>query len=341
MTEFTADPPVPPGTAQQRPEAITAVPLRHPWRWLAAVIVLLFLAGVVDTLITAPGLSWPVIGQYLFNNLIVQAALVTLYLTAVAMIVGVVGGVLLAVMRLSANRVMSSVSWLYIWFFRGTPVLVQLFFWWNIANILPDLSFGIPFTHIMWQESTNAIITPLLAAILGLGLNEAAYMAEIVRAGIISVDQGQTEAAHALGMRRSLVMRRIVLPQAMRVIVPPTGNETISMLKTTSLAYIVTLHELFFTQQEISNFNYHIIDLAIVASIWYLAMSSVLTVFQYYIERHFARGSVRGLPPTPMQRLRRMLFQFHAAPPFRRDAQPGPEPEIEPWLPPAKPHSGM
>jgi polar amino acid transport system permease protein len=134
-------------------------------------------------------------------------------------------------------------------------------------------------------------------------------------------------------MRRPLVMRRIVLPQAMRVIVPPTGNETISMLKTTSLAYIATVHELFFTQQEISNFNYRIIELAIVASIWYLAMSSVLTVFQYYIERHFARGSVRGLPPTPIQRLRRMLFQFHAQPPFVAD--------VEPWLEANPPHSGM
>jgi polar amino acid transport system permease protein len=333
VTGLTADPAVPPGAARQRPAAIRAVPLRHPWRWVSAVVVLLVLAGVIDTFVTAPQLHWSVVGQYLFNGQILQAAVVTLYLTAIAMIVGVGLGVLLAVMRLSVNRVMSSVSWFYIWFFRGTPVLVQLFFWWNIATILPTLSVGIPLTHIMWSESTNKLITPLLAAILGLGLNEAAYMAEIVRAGIISVDQGQTEAAHALGMRRPLVMRRIVLPQAMRVIVPPTGNETISMLKTTSLAYIATVHELFFTQQEISNFNYRIIELAIVASIWYLAMSSVLTVFQYYIERHFARGSVRGLPPTPIQRLRRMLFQFHAQPPFVAD--------VEPWLEANPPHSGM
>ncbi|MGO8686742.1 MAG: amino acid ABC transporter permease [Candidatus Dormibacteria bacterium] len=333
VTGLTVDPLIPPVTGRRRPETIRAVPLRHPGRWIAALVVLLFLAGVVDTFVTAPGLQWSVVSQYLFNDRILQAAVVTLYLTAIAMVVGVGLGVLMAVMRLSPNRVMSSVSWFYIWFFRGTPVLVQLFFWWNIANILPDLSIGIPFTHIVWQTSTNALITPLVAAILGLGLNEAAYMAEIVRAGIISVDQGQTEAAHALGMRRAQVMRRIVLPQAMRVIVPPTGNETISMLKTTSLAYIVTLRELFTVQQDISNFNYHIIDLAIVASIWYLAMSSVLTVFQYYVERHFARGSVRGLPPTPMQRLRRMVFQFHARPPF--------ESPVEPWLEPGRPHSGM
>ncbi len=318
MTEFTADPPVPPGPARQRPEAIRAVPLHHPLRWVAAIVVVLILAGVVDTFITAPDLHWSVVGQWLFDSRILQSCLVTLYLTAIAMIVGVSLGALLAVMRLSANRVMSWVSWLYIWFFRGTPVLVQLFFWWSIAYILPYLSIGIPFTHIAWTASTNALITPLVAAILGLGLNEAAYMAEIVRAGIISVDQGQTEAAHALGMRRSLVMRRIILPQAMRVIVPPTGNETISMLKTTSLASIVTLHELYFTQSQISLFNYRIVELLIVASVWYLVMSSVLTVFQFYIERHYAQGSVRGLPPTPMQRLRRMLFQFHD-----RQATPG------------------
>jgi polar amino acid transport system permease protein len=297
------------------------------------VVVVLILVGGVDTFITAPYLRWSVVGQYLFNDRILEACVVTLYLTAIAMVVGVTLGALLAVMRLSANPVMSSVSWLYIWFFRGTPVLVQLFFWFSIGDILPTLSIGIPFTHIMWQTSTNALITPLLAAILGLGLNEAAYMAEIVRAGIISVDQGQTEAAHALGMRRSMVMRRIVLPQAMRVIIPPTGNETISMLKTTSLASIVTLHELYFVQSEVSLFDYRIIELLIVASIWYLVMSSILTVFQYYIERHYAQGSVRGLPPTPMQRLRRMLFQFHAQPPFGSDA--------EPWREPIRPHSGM
>ena len=193
------------------------------------------------------------VGQYLFNGRIMEAASGDgLDLTAIAMIVGVWVGVLLAVMRLSTNRVMSWVSWLYIWFFRGTPVLVQLFFWWNIATILPSLSHRHPVrpTHHV-VGVTNALITPLLAAILGLGLNEGAYMAEIVRAGIISVDDGQTEAAQALGMTRSQVMRRIVLPQAMRVIIPPTGNETISMLKTTSLAYIViAVHELFFTQPE-------------------------------------------------------------------------------------------
>jgi polar amino acid transport system permease protein len=218
-------------------------------------------------------------------------------------------------MRLSANPVVSTVSWFYIWFFRGTPVLVQLFFWYNLALILPHLSIGIPFTHIEWVGTTNQIVSPFLAAILGLGLNEAAYMSEVVRAGIISVDQGQTEAAQALGMTRVRVMRRIVLPQAMRVILPPTGNETISMLKTSSLAYITTVAELFYVQTEISNANFSVVELLVVASIWYLLMTSILTFGQYYLERYFARGSARQLPLTPLQRFRRMLFHFHDPPP--------------------------
>jgi polar amino acid transport system permease protein len=221
----------------------------------------------------------------------------------------------LAVMRLSANPVVSTVSWFYIWFFRGTPVLVQLYFWFNLQLVLPHLSFGIPFTPLIWQGDTLSIITPFLAAILGLGLNEAAYMAEIVRAGIISVEHGQTEAAQALGMTRLQVMQRVVLPQAMRVIIPPTGNETISMLKTTSLAYITTTRELFTAQALIAAYNYRIVELLIVASIWYIVCTSVLTFGQYYLERYFARGSARQLPPTPLQRIRRMLFQFHAPPP--------------------------
>jgi polar amino acid transport system permease protein len=218
-------------------------------------------------------------------------------------------------MRLSRNPVVSSVSWFYIWFFRGTPVLVQIFFWFNIAAILPQITIGIPFTSLHWVGITNRLVPNFLAAILGLGLNEAAYMAEIVRAGIISVEHGQTEAAQALGMTRPQVMRRVVLPQAMRVIIPPTGNETISMLKTSSLAYIATVGELFFVQKEISNFNFSIIELVIVASLWYLLLTSILTFGQYYLERYFARGASRQLPETPLQRLRRMLFHFHAAPP--------------------------
>ena len=311
----TADQPLQAPAPRDRPEAIKAIPVRHPWRWVSAVAVLASAGLAIDILATAPQLDWAVVGKYLFNSQILRGVVVTLELTAIAMVMGVVLGALLAVMRLSKNPVVSAVSWCYIWFFRGTPVLVQIFFWFNIAAILPRITIGIPFTTLQWVGITNKLISPFLAAILGLGLNEAAYMAEVVRAGILSVEHGQTEAAQALGMTRTQVMRRVVLPQAMRVIIPPTGNETISMLKTTSLAVIATVGELFFVQQQISNFNYSIIELAIVASIWYLLMTSILTFGQYYLERYFARGALRQLPETPLQRLRRMLFHFHTAPP--------------------------
>lgn len=299
-----------------RPEAIKAIPVRHPWRWVSGAIAFLIAADALYTLITAPHLSWPTVGQYMFHRLVLEGAVLTVELTIAAMLIGIVLGIVLAVMRLSPNPVTSSVSWIYIWFFRGTPLLVQIFFWFNLAIVLPHLGIGIPGTSIGIGASTNSVISPLTAAILGLGLNEAAYMAEIVRAGIISVEHGQTEAAMALGMNRLQVMRRIVLPQAMRVIIPPTGNETISMLKTTSLAFVATVPELFTRAQQIASFNFAVIELLIVISIWYLAMTSVLTVGQYYLERYFARGSQRELPPTPIQRFRRLLFTFHAPAPL-------------------------
>ncbi len=316
MAEITAGPPLPASRPGRRPGAIKAVPVPHPGRWVGAVLVLAVVAEVAYTIITAPNLRWDVVGTYLFQGYLLGGVVLTLELTAIAMVVGVVLGVVLAVMRLSPNPVVSVVSWFYIWFFRGTPVLVQIFFWYNLNTVLPHLGLGIPGTAVWWQANTNALITPVLAGILGLGLNEAAYMAEIVRAGIISVEHGQTEAAQALGMTRLLVMRRIILPQAMRVIIPPTGNETISMLKTSSLVFIASVPDLFTRSEQISSANFYVIELAFVASLWYLAMTSVLTFGQYYLERYFARGSQRELPLTPFQRFRRMLFTFHAPPPL-------------------------
>jgi polar amino acid transport system permease protein len=292
-----------------RPEAIKAIPVRHPWRWVAAVVILLVAASAIYTVATAPRLRWSVVEHFLFQQRILLGAAGTLELTVIAMVIGIALGILLAVTRLSPNPVMSTSSWFYLWFFRGTPVLVQLFFWWNLPLILPYIG---AFGH---QVETVKYINPFIASILGLGLNEAAYMAEIVRAGIISVDQGQTEAAMALGMRRTQFLQRIVLPQAMRVIIPPTGNETISMLKTSSLAFITQFGELFRVGTEISAFNFRIVEILIVVSFWYLLFTTVLTIGQYYIERYFARGSQRELPMTPWQRFRRMLFTFHASPP--------------------------
>jgi polar amino acid transport system permease protein len=214
-------------------------------------------------------------------------------------------------MRLSPNPLVSGASWTYIWFFRATPVLVQILFWGYIAALYPRFSLGIPFGPELASADANSLITPFVAGMLALGLNEAAYMAEIVRAGIISVDEGQIQAAKSLGMTRLLTMRRIVLPQAMRVIIPPTGNETISMLKTTSLVSVLAVTELLYTVQLIYSVNYRTIPLLIVASIWYLAVTTVLTIGQYYVERHFARGAERELPPTAFQRLRQNLFTFH------------------------------
>ena len=305
---YAAGPPPSGSPAGRRPEAIRAIPVRHTWRWVSAVIVLLVAADAVYTVVTAPNMQWDVVGQYLFQRLVLEGMGLTIELTLLAMAIGVSLGVALAVMRISPNPVMSWLSWFYIWFFRGTPVLVQIFFWFNLALILPHIGLGLPTLPPLVRVSTNVLITPLMAAVFGLGFNEAAYMAEIVRAGIISVDAGQTEAAQALGMTRLMVMRRIVLPQAMRVIIPPTGNETISMLKTTSLAFVATVPELFTRAQEIANFNFDVVELLFVISIWYLLLTSILTVGQYYLERYFARGSTRELPPTPWGRVRRRLF---------------------------------
>jgi polar amino acid transport system permease protein len=293
------------------PEQIKAVPVRHPGRWVAAVVVLILVAMLVHTLATNPRFEWNVIGQYFLSQRVLRGLGFTILLTVVAMAIGIVLGVILAVMRLSANPLLSSASWVYIWFFRGTPVLVQLLFWFNLAFLYPRISVGVPFGPSLAHANANDVISALTAAILGLGLNEGAYMAEIVRAGILSVDPGQVEAAQALGMSRALTLRRIVLPQAMRVIIPPTGNETISMLKTSSLASVITVTELLYAVQLIYSVNFKTIPLLIVASIWYLIMTSVLTIGQYYVERYYARGAARELPPTPLQRFRRNLAITH------------------------------
>jgi polar amino acid transport system permease protein len=217
-------------------------------------------------------------------------------------------------MRLSPNPLLSGSSYVYIWLFRGTPVLVQLVFWGFLGLLWQRLSIGVPFGPAFWSADTNTLVPTFTAALLGLGLNEAAYMAEIVRAGIQSVDEGQSEAAQALGMSRGQTMRRIVLPQAMRVIIPPTGNETISMLKTTSLVTVISLEELFRAGQNIYSHNFRNIPLLVVVSLWYLFLTSILTIGQYYLERHYARGANRTLPPTPLQKLRAMFVRVRALP---------------------------
>jgi len=293
-----------------RPDDIRAVPVRRPGRWIAAAIVLVFAAALIRSVVTSAGFQWEVVGEYLFDHRILAGLVVTIELTVIAMAIGIVLGVILAVMRLSPNPLLSRASWFYIFFFRGTPVLVQLLFWYNIAALYPKLSLGIPFGPAFVHPNANTLITAFRAGILGLGLNEGAYMAEIVRAGIISVDEGQTDAAQSLGMTRVQTLRQIVLPQAMRVIIPPTGNETISMLKTTSLASVITVTELLYAAQLIYSVNFKPIPLLITVSIWYLVCTSVLYVGQFYLERYYGRGASRDLAPTAFQRWRTGLLSL-------------------------------
>ncbi|MGI8712056.1 MAG: amino acid ABC transporter permease [Solirubrobacteraceae bacterium] len=279
-----------------RPEDIRAVPVRRPGRWIASAIVLIIAASIVRAVIVNSNFEWHVVGQYLFDHRILSGVLKTIELTVLSMLIGIVLGTVMAVMRLSPNPVVSGFSWLYIWFFRGTPLLVQLLFWLFGAALFKQISLGVPFGGpAVINVSYNSLVPAFVAALLGFGLNEGAYMAEIVRAGIISVDEGQTEAAQSLGMSRLQTLRLIVLPQAMRVIIPPTGNETISMLKNTSLVLVLgSVFDLLFAAQQIYVANYQEIPLLIVASVWYIAMTSVLYVGQYFIERRFGRGFSRA-----------------------------------------------
>ena len=268
---------------------LRAIPQRHPWRWAAAAVVALFAAMLVHSMFTNERYEWDVVSSWLFSRSILKGLLLTLGLTAASMATGIVLGIVLAVMAGSPNRLLEEAARVYIWFFRGTPLLVQLIFWFNLSALYPRIPIGIPFGG---PEATaldaNQLITPTIAAFLGLALNEAAYMAEIVRAGIVSVPAGQVQAAEAIGMTRLLAMRKIVLPQAMRVIIPPTGNQTISMLKTSSLVSVLAIPELLYSAQIIYARTFETIPLLIVVSVWYLLLTSLLTIAQGWIERRFS-----------------------------------------------------
>jgi polar amino acid transport system permease protein len=276
--------------AQYPEDQLTVVRQRHPGRWFFAVLLALLALAFLRLVITNENFAWPTVGRYLFSPVILGGMWVTCWLTVVTMVLGIVLGVVLAVMRFSANPLISGASGVFIWFFRGTPVLVQIIFWYNLAILFPQVSLSVPFGPTLLQASTNDLITPFAAAILGLGLNEAAYMAEIVRAGIASVDDGQQEAARALGMRELKVMGRIVLPQAMPFVIPPTGNETIGMLKMTSLVSVISLSDVLYSAQTIYSRTFETIPLLMVACAWYLLATSVLSLIQRRIEKRFNRG---------------------------------------------------
>jgi polar amino acid transport system permease protein len=273
------------------------VPLRHPVRWVAVGVIGVLVAMFVHFLLANPRLRLDLVAGYLFERSVLRGLVLTIELTAVSMLVGIVLGTVLAIMRLSPNPVLRGVSGAYIGLFRGTPILVQLLFWFFMGSVLDRIGIGVPFGPEFASAPTNTIITQFTAAILGLGLNEAAYMAEIVRAGINSVDPGQREAAEALGMSPWVTYRRVVLPQAARVIIPPATNDTISMLKLTSLVLVIGLPELLTTVQLIYSRNFQQIPLLLVASIWYLVLTTLLTLLQSRIERRMSRSVAGAVRP--------------------------------------------
>ncbi|TCU20096.1 amino acid ABC transporter permease [Rhizobium sullae] len=238
--------------------------------------------------------GWPVVAQYFFDPTVISGLYVSLGLTVVAMLIGIALGLLLAIARLSADRLAHSLAGLFIWFFRGTPLLVQLIFWYNLSTLFPLISITVPFGPTLASWDTNSVITPMTAAIVGLALNEAAYMAEIIRGGLLSVDRGQAETAEAFGMTRARALRRIIIPQAMRSIVPPTGNQLISMIKATSLVSVIAMADLLYSVQSIYNRTFEIIPMLLVAVVWYLLITSILNIGQGYIERYYSRGDRRS-----------------------------------------------
>lgn len=278
-------------TAKEQPSEIQAVPLKHPWRWVTAVILLALLVWFIIGAATNEAYHWDTYFQYVLDTRVAIAALRTIALTVFSMLIGVILGAIVAVLRMSPNPVLQAVAWLYLWIFRGTPIYVQLVFWGLLGSIYQSVSVG--FAEIDLQAFLSNMF---LLAVVGLALNEAAYMAEIVRAGIQAVPEGQSEASKALGMTWWQNMRRTVLPQAMRIIIPPTGNEFISLLKTTSLVIAIPYAgELYGRTTDISNNLFLPVPLLLVAATWYLVITSLLMVAQHYLERYFSRGSSRQL----------------------------------------------
>ena len=276
---------------QTATETLTVVPLRHPWRWVGAAVIVYFLLSVADLLITNDRWHWHIVGQYLFSKPILKGVLATIILTILAEVIGMTLGIILAVMRLSENPLLRWTSATFTWFFRGIPHLVIVLFIYFFSALVPMLAIGIPFGPSWEIVETNKVITQMVAAAVGLGLAQAAYVAEIVRSGILSVSGGQTNAALALGMTPMQTMRHIIFPQAMRVIVPPLANEVIAMVKATSLVSAIAYMELLTTVQVIYARNFEQIPMLMVAVIWYAAITTVLTLAQSQIEKRLNRSA--------------------------------------------------
>ncbi|MFI6643406.1 amino acid ABC transporter permease [Streptomyces sp. NPDC050504] len=260
------------------------VPVRRTGQWVAAAVVLLLLAGAVNSVVRNEAFQWDVVGDYFTSTSVLRGLGLTLWLTGLVMVLGFAIGTLLAVLRLSANPVLRAVSWGYVWLFRSTPILVQLLFWFNIGALYPQ---------VLGVKTVN-LLSPIAVAVIGLTLHEAAYAAEVVRGGILSVDRGQIEAAQSLGLGRWRRLRRIVLPQAMRSIVPPAGNMLIGTLKGTSIVSVIAVQDLLYSVQLVYHRTYQVMPMLMVATLWYVAVTSLLSVGQHYVERYYAKGDKAG-----------------------------------------------
>lgn len=289
--------------------SIRVIHTRHWFRWVLSALIAFALAQFAWSVATNPNYEWGVFAEYFFAKNVLTGVGYTLALTAISSVIGFVLGTFLALARLSASPLLNSAAWLYTWFFRSVPLVVQLVVWYNLGYLYPTLGLGTPFTTDYWivEFSTIQLISAFTAAVLGLSLHQAAYSAEIVRGGILSVDQGQIEAATALGIPAGKRLRRIILPQAMRSIIPNASNEVISLVKGASVVFVIAIPELFYAVQVIYMRNNRVIPLLLVAVVWYTLITTVLSIAQFYIERHYARGAVRTLPPTPLQRIRRWV----------------------------------
>jgi polar amino acid transport system permease protein len=282
------------------------VPRRRPGRWLAVGVVLVLVAQFVHGLVTNPFYQWHTFAtEYFFRPVIIEGLITTLQVTALSGVIGLVGGVVLALGRLAKNPLLRTVTWFYIWAFRSLPLILVLIFLYNFRAVYPRLGLGVPFGPQWVTFDVATLLQPFWLAVLGLGLVEAAYAAEIVRAGILSVDQGQVEASHALGLSGPWLFRRIILPQALRAIVPTYVNQLIGLIKGASLIFYVSELDIFGEVQTLgARYPGDIIPLLLVAAVWYLILTSVLSVIQFYVERYYSRGAVRTLPPTPLQQIR-------------------------------------
>jgi polar amino acid transport system permease protein len=305
--------PVDPGRADRPLSAQRVIPLRRPGRWITSALALVLVAQITHGLATNPFYQWDRFQYWFVRPVITHGLVVTLEVTAYSAVLGLVGGVLLALARLSRSPVLRVTSWIYIWLFRSVPLIVVLLFLYNFSALYRTVSVGVPFGPAFLHVDESKLATDIVVAVAGLSLNEAAYAAEVVRAGILSVDQGQHEASAALGLPRHYQFARIVFPQALRAIVPSYVNQLIGLVKSTSLVFYVSLLDLFGSVQSMgSTYPGDIVPLLLVATVWYVILTSVISVVQFYVERHYSRGALRTLPPTPLQRLRSGLSALRA-----------------------------